>query len=234
MLEVGNLVVFYGKNCALSDASLKVGKGKIVSLIGGNGAGKTTTLRAISGMVKSSSGTVEFEGKNIRLWPSREIVRLGIAHVPEGRRLFNEMTVLENLMTGAQFPRSKKSYARNLSLVFEQFPVLQERQNQLAGTLSGGEGQMLAIARGLMADPKLLLLDEPSFGLAPLVVKSLGEKMVILNQEGITILLAEQNTFLALEVASQVYLLEVGRVILQGSADELRSHEVVVRAYLGG
>jgi branched-chain amino acid transport system ATP-binding protein len=234
MLDVRNLVVYYGKNCALSDASLNVGGGKIVSLIGGNGAGKTTTLRAISGMVKSSSGTIEFEGKNIRLWPSREIVRLGIAHVPEGRRLFSEMTVLENLMTGAQFPRSKKSYARNLSLVFEQFPVLKERQNQLAGTLSGGEGQMLAIARGLMADPKLLLLDEPSFGLAPLVVKSLGEKMVILNKEGITILLAEQNTFLALEVASRVYLLEVGRVILHGSANELRSQEVVVRAYLGG
>jgi len=235
MLEVKNLVVFYGKNCALSDASLKVDGKSIVSLIGGNGAGKTTTLRAISGLVKSSSGAIEFEGKDIRTLPSREIVKLGIAHVPEGRRLFREMTVLENLLTGAQFPRSKRNFQRNLTRVFELFPLLEERQKQLAGTLSGGEGQMLAIARGLMSDPKLLLLDEPSFGLAPLVVKSLGETMVILNnREGTTILLAEQNTYLALEVASRVFLLEVGRVILQGMASELRSEEMVVRAYLGG
>jgi len=235
MLEVKNLVVFYGKNCALSDASLKVDGKSIVSLIGGNGAGKTTTLRAISGLVKSSSGAIEFEGKDIRTLPSREIVRLGIAHVPEGRRLFREMTVLENLLTGAQFPRSKRNFQRNLTRVFELFPLLEETQEQLAGTLSGGEGQMLAIARGLMSDPKLLLLDEPSFGLAPLVVKSLGETMVILNnREGTTILLAEQNTYLALEVASRVFLLEVGRVILQGMASELRSEEMVVRAYLGG
>jgi branched-chain amino acid transport system ATP-binding protein len=235
MLEVKNLVVFYGKNCALSDASLKVDGKSIVSLIGGNGAGKTTTLRAISGLVKSTSGAIEFEGKDIRTLPSREIVKLGIAHVPEGRRLFREMTVLENLLTGAQFPRSKRNFQRNLTRVFELFPLLGERQKQLAGTLSGGEGQMLAIARGLMSDPKLLLLDEPSFGLAPLVVKSLGETMVILNnREGTTILLAEQNTYLALEVASRVFLLEVGRVILQGMASELRSEEMVVRAYLGG
>jgi branched-chain amino acid transport system ATP-binding protein len=235
MLEIKNLVVFYGKNCALSDASLKVDGKSIVSLIGGNGAGKTTTLRAISGLVKSSSGAIEFEGKDIRTLPSREIVKLGIAHVPEGRRLFREMTVLENLLTGAQFPRSKRNFQRNLTRVFELFPLLEERQKQLAGTLSGGEGQMLAIARGLMSDPKLLLLDEPSFGLAPLVVKSLGETMVILNnREGTTILLAEQNTYLALEVASRVFLLEVGRVILQGMASELRSEEMVVRAYLGG
>jgi branched-chain amino acid transport system ATP-binding protein len=235
MLEVKNLVVFYGKNCALSDASLKVDGKSIVSLIGGNGAGKTTTLRAISGLIKSSSGAIEFEGKDIRTLPSREIVKLGIAHVPEGRRLFREMTVLENLLTGAQFPRSKRNFQRNLTRVFELFPLLEERQKQLAGTLSGGEGQMLAIARGLMSDPKLLLLDEPSFGLAPLVVKSLGETMVILNnREGTTILLAEQNTYLALEVASRVFLLEVGRVILQGMASELGSEEMVVRAYLGG
>jgi len=235
MLEVKNLVVFYGKNCALSDASLKVDGKSIVSLIGGNGAGKTTTLRAISGLVKSTSGAIEFEGKDIRTLPSREIVKLGIAHVPEGRRLFREMTVLENLLTGAQFPRSKRNFQRNLTRVFELFPLLGERQKQLAGTLSGGEGQMLAIARGLMSDPKLLLLDEPSFGLAPLVVKSLGETMVILNnREGTTILLAEQNAYLALEVASRVFLLEVGRVILQGMSSELRSEEMVVRAYLGG
>ena len=235
MLEVKNLVVFYGKNCALSDASLKVDGKSIVSLIGGNGAGKTTTLRSISGLVKSSSGAIEFEGKDIRNLPSREIVKLGIAHVPEGRRLFREMTVLENLLTGAQFPRSKRNFQRNLTRAFELFPLLEERQKQFAGTLSGGEGQMLAIARGLMSDPKLLLLDEPSFGLAPLVVKSLGETMVILNnREGTTILLAEQNAYLALEVASRVFLLEVGRVILQGMASELRSEEMVVRAYLGG
>jgi branched-chain amino acid transport system ATP-binding protein len=235
MLEVKNLVVFYGKNCALSDASLKVDGKSIVSLIGGNGAGKTTTLRSISGLVKSSSGAIEFEGIDIRNLPSREIVKLGIAHVPEGRRLFREMSVLENLLTGAQFPRSKRNFQRNLTRAFELFPLLEERQKQLAGTLSGGEGQMLAIARGLMSDPKLLLLDEPSFGLAPLVVKSLGETMVILNtRAGTTILLAEQNTYLALEVANRVFLLEVGRVILQGMASELRSEEMVVRAYLGG
>lgn len=234
MLEVRNLVVFYGKNCALSDTSLRVGGGEIVSLIGGNGAGKTTSLKAISGWVKSSSGSIEFEKKDMRAWSSREIVKLGIAHVPEGRRLFSEMTVLENLMTGAQFPRSRKNFSVNLRRVLDFFPVLEERQKQLAGTLSGGEGQMLAIARGLMSDPKLLLLDEPSFGLAPLVVRALGDTMVNLNKERTTILLAEQNTHLALDVASRVYLLEVGRVILQGTASQLRSEEVVVRAYLGG
>jgi branched-chain amino acid transport system ATP-binding protein len=234
MLEVKNLVVFYGKNCALSDTSLQIGEGEIVSLIGGNGAGKTTTLKAISGWVKSSSGSIEFEKRDILAWSSREIVKLGIAHVPEGRRLFSEMTVLENLMTGAQFPRNRKKFSVNLRRVLDFFPVLEERQKQLAGTLSGGEGQMLAIARGLMSDPKLLLLDEPSFGLAPLVVRALGDTMVNLNKEKKTILLAEQNTHLALDVASRVYLLEVGRVILQGTATQLRSEEVVVRAYLGG
>ena len=223
-----------GKNCALSDTSLQIGEGEIVSLIGGNGAGKTTTLKAISGWVKSSSGSIEFEKRDILAWSSREIVKLGIAHVPEGRRLFSEMTVLENLMTGAQFPRNRKKFSVNLRRVLDFFPVLEERQKQLAGTLSGGEGQMLAIARGLMSDPKLLLLDEPSFGLAPLVVRALGDTMVNLNKEKTTILLAEQNTHLALDVASRVYLLEVGRVILQGTATQLRSEEVVVRAYLGG
>lgn len=234
MLEVRNLVVFYGKNCALSDASLTVGEGEIVSLVGGNGAGKTTTLKTISGWIKPSSGSIEFDKQDIRLWSSREIVKLGIAHVPEGRRLFNDMSVLENLMTGAQFPRNQRKFPVNLRRVFDSFPVLEERQRQLAGTLSGGEGQMLAIARGLMSDPKLLLLDEPSFGLAPLVVRALGDTMVNLNKEGTTILLAEQNTHLALDVASRAYLLEVGRVILQGKASALRSEEVVVRAYLGG
>lgn len=234
MLEVKNLVVYYGQNCALSDVSLRVGQGEIVSLIGGNGAGKTTTLRAVSGLVKSSSGSIHFAGEEIRASSSREIVRAGIAHVPEGRRLFSEMTVLENLLTGAQFPRSRKNFQRNLRRAFGLFPVLEERQKQLAGTLSGGEGQMLAIARGLMSDPRLLLLDEPSFGLAPLVVQALGETMLTLNREDATILLAEQNTHLALEVAGRAYLLEVGRVILQGAAAELRSQEVVVRAYLGG
>lgn len=234
MLEVRNLVVFYGKNCALSDASLTVGEGEIVSLVGGNGAGKTTTLKTISGWIKPSSGSIEFDKQDIRLWSSREIVKLGIAHVPEGRRLFNDMSVLENLMTGAQFPRNQRRFPVNLRRVFDSFPVLEERQRQLAGTLSGGEGQMLAIARGLMSDPKLLLLDEPSFGLAPLVVRALGDTMVSLNKEGTTILLAEQNTHLALDVASRAYLLEVGRVILQGKASVLRSEEVVVRAYLGG
>ena len=234
MLAVKNLVVFYGKNCALSDVSLEVGEAEMVSLIGGNGAGKSTTLKAISGWIKPSSGRVEFENESIGALSSREIVKLGIAQVPEGRRLFPDLTVMENLMTGAQFPRNQKRFPVNLKRVMDFFPVLEARQKQLAGTLSGGEGQMLAIARGLMSDPKLLLLDEPSFGLAPLVVRALGETLVNLNKERTTIVLAEQNTHLALDVANRVYLLEVGRVILQGPASQLRSEEVVVRAYLGG
>lgn len=234
MLRVENLVVLYGKNYAVNEISLTVDKGEIVSLIGGNGSGKSTTLGSIAGLIKSSSGTVKLEGQDITQLPCHQIVELGVGYVPEGRRIFRAMTVMENLLAGAQFNRNKKTFKYNLQRAFEHFPILAKRQKQLAGTLSGGEAQMLAVARGLMTDPKLLLLDEPSFGLAPLIVQGLGMAITALNREGRTILLAEQNAHLALNVASRAYLLEVGRVILQGTASELRQEEVVVRAYLGG
>jgi branched-chain amino acid transport system ATP-binding protein len=234
MLKVEDMVVLYGKNYALNGVSLTVDKGEMVSLIGGNGSGKSTTLGSIAGLVKIASGTVELEGQKTTHLPCHRIVELGIGYVPEGRHLFRAMTVMENLLAGVQFMRNKKTLQHNLQRAFEHFPILAAREKQLAGTLSGGEAQMLAIARGLMTDPKALLLDEPSFGLAPLIVQGLGGTMMALNQEGTTILLAEQNAHLALEIANRVYLLEVGKVVLQGSAKELRSEEKVVRAYLGG
>ncbi len=235
MLEIRNLTVNYGAITALHDVSLRVEAGSIVTLIGGNGAGKTTTLRAISGMVKPKSGRILFEGRDITGVPAHKLVGQGLAHSPEGRMVFANLTVLENLRMGAYLQRDKAVIARELEFVFGTFPRLQERAAQLAGTLSGGEQQMLAIGRALMSRPKCLLLDEPSLGIAPLLVKSIFAQIVELNRSrGLTILLVEQNANLALEISRRGYVLETGRVILADDAAKLRADPQVRDAYLGG
>ena len=235
MLEVRNLTVNYGAITALHDVSLRVEAGSIVTLIGGNGAGKTTTLRAISGMVKPKSGQILFEGRDITGGPAHKLVGQGLAHSPEGRMVFANLTVLENLQMGAYLQSDKVVIARELDFVFATFPRLQERAAQLAGTLSGGEQQMLAIGRALMSRPKCLLLDEPSLGIAPLLVKSIFAQIVELNRtRGLTILLVEQNANLALEISRRGYVLETGRVILADDAAKLRADPQVRDAYLGG
>ena len=235
MLEIRNLTVNYGAITALHDVSLRVEAGSIVTLIGGNGAGKTTTLRAISGMVKPKSGQILFEGRDITGVPAHKLVGQGLAHSPEGRMVFANLTVLENLQMGAYLQRDKAVIARELEFVFGTFPRLQERTAQLAGTLSGGEQQMLAIGRALMSRPKCLLLDEPSLGIAPLLVRSIFAQIVELNRaRGLTILLVEQNANLALEISRRGYVLETGRVILADDAAKLRADPQVRDAYLGG
>jgi len=235
VLEIRNLTVNYGAITALHDVSLRVEAGSIVTLIGGNGAGKTTTLRAISGMVKPKSGQILFEGRDITGVPAHKLVGQGLAHSPEGRMVFANLTVLENLQMGAYLQRDKAVVARELEFVFGTFPRLQERTAQLAGTLSGGEQQMLAIGRALMSRPKCLLLDEPSLGIAPLLVRSIFAQIVELNRaRGLTILLVEQNANLALEISRRGYVLETGRVILADDAAKLRADPQVRDAYLGG
>ena len=235
MLEVKNLVVNYGVITALHEVSLEVSKGDIVTLIGGNGAGKTTTLRAISGLIRSKSGTVLYEGKPISGLKAHQIVKLGLSHVPEGRMVFANLTVLENLRMGAYLQRDKAVIQKELEFVYGIFPRLKERERQVAGTLSGGEQQMLAIGRALMSKPKFLMLDEPSLGIAPLLVKTIFEKIVEINRvQGITILLVEQNANLALEISHYGYVLETGRIILRDKSEALRTNPEVKRAYLGG
>jgi len=235
MLEVKNLAVSYGAIAALHGISLSVKQGDIVTLIGGNGAGKTTTLRAISGLQTAASGEVIYEGRNITRLPAHEIVKLGLAHVPEGRMVFANLTVLENLQMGAYLRSDKAGIATDLAYVFSIFPRLKERERQISGTLSGGEQQMLAIGRALMSKPRFLMLDEPSLGIAPLLVKTIFEKIVEINREqGITILLVEQNANLALEVSRFGYVLETGKVILQDESAKLRTNPQVTQAYLGG
>jgi branched-chain amino acid transport system ATP-binding protein len=235
MLEVKNLAVSYGAIAALHGISLSVKQGDIVTLIGGNGAGKTTTLRAISGLQTAASGEVIYEGRNITRLPAHEIVKLGLAHVPEGRMVFANLTVLENLQMGAYLRSDKAGIATDLAYVFSIFPRLKERERQISGTLSGGEQQMLAIGRALMSKPRFLMLDEPSLGIAPLLVKTIFEKIVEINREqGITILLVEQNANLALEVSRFGYVLETGKVILQDESAKLRTNPQVKQAYLGG
>ncbi len=235
MLEVKNLSVSYGAIAALHGVSISVPKGDIVTLIGGNGAGKTTTLRAISGLQRAQAGEVIYEGRNITNLPAHEIVQLGLAHVPEGRMVFANLTVLENLQMGAYLRSDKPGIAADMDYVFNVFPRLKERAKQISGTLSGGEQQMLAIGRALMSKPKFLMLDEPSLGIAPLLVKTIFQKIVEINQQqGITILLVEQNANLALEVSRFGYVLETGRVLLQDESAKLRSNPQVKSAYLGG
>ena len=235
MLEVRNLAVSYGAIAALHGVSLSVAPGDIVTLIGGNGAGKTTTLRAISGLQRAQAGEVIYDGRNIMNLPAHEIVKLGLAHVPEGRMVFANLTVLENLQMGAYLRSDKAGIAADMAYVFNIFPRLQERGRQVSGTLSGGEQQMLAIGRALMSKPKFLMLDEPSLGIAPLLVKTIFAKIVEINrQQGITILLVEQNANLALDVSRFGYVLETGRVILQDESAKLRANPLVKQAYLGG
>ena len=235
MLEIKNLTVGYGAIPALHGISLSVKAGSIVTLIGANGAGKTTTLKATSGLLKVQAGEILYEGRNIANLPPHQIVKLGLSHVPEGRMIFTNLTVLENLQLGAYLQKDRQIIRRELEHVFALFPRLQEREQQIAGTLSGGEQQMLAIGRALMSKPKLLLLDEPSLGLAPLLVKTIFEKIVEINrQQGLTILLVEQNANLALEISHFGYVLETGKVALSGDSTALRQNPQVKRAYLGG
>jgi len=235
MLEVKNLTVNYGAIAALHGVSLTVKQGDIVTLIGGNGAGKTTTLKAISGLLRTQTGEVIYQGRNIANLPPHQIVKLGISHVPEGRMIFANLTVLENLRAGAYLQFDKETIQREMDYVFNIFPRLQERVKQVAGTLSGGEQQMLSIGRALMSKPKFLMLDEPSLGIAPLLVKTIFQKIVEINrQQNITILLVEQNANLALEVSRYGYVLETGRITLRDQSAALRQNPQVRSAYLGG
>ncbi len=235
MLEIKNLVVNYGAITALHGISLQAQAGGIITLIGSNGAGKTTTLKTISGLLKPKSGEILYEGKSIAGLPPHEIVKRGLSHVPEGRMIFVNLTVLENLQMGAYLQRDKAAVRRELDFVFATFPRLQERAAQVAGTLSGGEQQMLAIGRALMSRPNFLVLDEPSLGLAPLLVKTIFEKIVEINRErGLTILLVEQNANRALEISNFGYVLETGKITVQGDSQSLRQNPQVKNAYLGG
>lgn len=234
LLEIRDLTVRYGGIQALHGMSLSVPQGSIVTLIGANGAGKSTTLRTISGLVPLASGSIRFDGQEIAGWPSHRIVAAGLAHVPEGRLVFPELTVRENLMMGAYLRRDRKEIADDLAWVWEFFPRLRERITQQAGTLSGGEQQMLAIGRALIGRPRCLMLDEPSLGIAPLLVETIFTRLVDLNKErGMTMLLVEQNASIALKVSSHAYVLESGRIHLKGPSAEIRSRPEVKAAYLG-
>ena len=234
MLKIDNIDVYYGAIHALKGISLEVKEGEIVTLIGANGAGKSTTLRTISGLLKPKTGSITFLGQDVAGVRAHEIVKKGISQVPEGRRVFAEMTVMENLDLGAFVRKDKAGIQQDLKHVFELFPRLEERKNQSAGTLSGGEQQMLAMGRALMSRPKLLLLDEPSMGLAPLLIKEIFNIIVDINKSGTTVLLVEQNANMALSIANRAYVLETGRITLSGSAQELAASEDVRKAYLGG
>ena len=234
MLKIDNIHVYYGAIHALKGVSLEVHKGEIVTLIGANGAGKSTTLRTVSGLLAPKSGAITFLGENIAGTPAHEIVKHGISQVPEGRRIFAEMSVQENLELGAFTRKDKDGVAKDFDLVYNRFPRLKERRKQQAGTLSGGEQQMLAMGRALMSRPKLLLLDEPSMGLAPLLIKEIFSIIEDINREGTTVLLVEQNANMALSIAHRAYVMETGRITLQGAAKDLAASEDVRKAYLGG
>jgi branched-chain amino acid transport system ATP-binding protein len=233
LLEVENLNVYYGAIRALQGIGFGVEQGEIVTLIGANGAGKSTTLRTISGLLRPHRGAIRFRGRDITMTPPEQIVRLGIGHVPEGRRIFAPLTVRENLEMGAFTRSDPQEIAQSMERVFASFPRLKERINQLGGTLSGGEQQMLATARGLMSRPPLLLLDEPSMGLSPILVEEIFRIIQDINSQGTSILLVEQNALMALQVAHRAYVLETGRIVLEGSAKALRESPRVKEAYLG-
>ena len=234
LLEIKNIRVQYGKAEALKGVSIIVDKGEIITLIGANGAGKTTTLMAISGILRPMSGEIWFQGKKINRMPPYAILGLGIAHIPEGRRVFDTMTVLENLEMGAYLRKDKRAITRDLDKIYESFPILKERRGQAAGSLSGGEQQMLAIGRALMANPKLLLMDEPSSGLSPLLVEEISAIIKDINQSQVTIVLVEQNARMALKLANRAYVLEIGSITLEGNTRDLLQDEHVKKAYLGG
>ena len=233
MLNLKNVVVHYGGVEALQDVSIAAGKGSITTLIGSNGAGKSTCLRAISGLVPLTSGEIRFEGTRIDGMPPVKIVKLGIAHVPEGKRLFQKMSVLDNLLTGAHLRTDTAEVAKDLEKAIEYFPILGEKLKKPAGTLSGGQQQMLAFGRALLSNPKIFLFDEPSLGLAPIIVHHIGERIEQLADEGYTIILVEQNATLALELANAAYVLETGKVAMEGDANQLKDNDYVKKVYLG-
>lgn len=234
MLNINRLHTHYGNIPILKGVSLEVREGEIVTLIGANGAGKSTLLKTISGLIRPSGGEISFLNKHIQGAPPEKIVKMGISHMPEGRRIFSRLTTEENLQMGAFLRSDYQEIAADLESVYTRFPILKERRGQLAGTLSGGEQQMLAIGRSLMAKPALLLMDEPSLGLAPRLVREIFKIIQEINQKGVTILLVEQNAHLALEVASRGYVLETGRIVLSGKASDLAQNQAVQEAYLGG
>jgi branched-chain amino acid transport system ATP-binding protein len=234
MLKVDDINVYYGNIQAIKRISLEVNEGEIVTLIGANGAGKSTLLKTLSGLLKPKNGTIEYLGNNISGRPVQEIVKAGISHVPEGRRVFANMSVEENLELGAYLRKDSTEIRKDFEKVYELFPRLHERRKQLSGTLSGGEQQMLAMGRAIMARPKLLLLDEPSMGLAPLFVKTIFQIIEEINRNGTTILLVEQNANMALSIATRAYVIETGKVVISGTAAELQESDQIKLAYLGG
>lgn len=234
LLSIRNISVHYRKTAAVKDVSMDVEQGTIVTLIGNNGAGKTTTLRAITGLNHPSSGEILFDGHNLNKLAPEKINRLGIAHVPEGRRVFPQMTVLENLEMGAYLRKDKNAIRQDIDMVFNHFPVLKERIKQLAGTMSGGQQQMVAMGRALMSAPKMIVMDEPSHGLAPIMCLEIARIIREINKKGTTIILVEQNAMLALSLADRAYVLDTGNVILEGDAKELKENDEVKKAYLGG
>ena len=233
LLNLTDVFIHYQKVAAVQGISIELEEGHVVTLIGSNGAGKSTTLRTISGLVHPSAGEILFDGQRIDSFPPDKILKLGVAHVPEGRRVFPGLTVLENLYTGAFVRSDKEGIKRDLQNVFEHFPVLKARRKQVAKTMSGGEQQMLAIGRALMSNPRVLMLDEPSLGLAPLVVQEIGRILTDINQKGVSVILVEQNAEMALNLAHYGYVLETGRIALHGKAEELKDNEHVRKAYLG-
>lgn len=233
MLEVKDLHVHYGVIEAIKGISFEVNQGEVIALIGANGAGKTTTLHTITGLIKPTSGSIIFEGKDITKIPGHKIVPMGMAHVPEGRRVFAQLSVYDNLMMGAYTRKDKDEIRDNLQMVYERFPRLEERKTQMAGTLSGGEQQMLAMGRALMSQPSIILMDEPSMGLSPIFVNEIFDIIKKVSQSGTTVLLVEQNAKKALSIADRAYVLETGKISLSGDAKELSNNEAVKKAYLG-
>lgn len=233
MLEVRDLNVFFGVIQAIKNVSFDVNQGEVVALIGANGAGKTTTLHTVTGLLPAASGTITLDGKDLGKVPAHKIVSMGMAHVPEGRRVFAQLSVYDNLKLGAFTRKDKKEIEESLEMVFESFPRLKERRNQVAGTLSGGEQQMLAMGRALMSKPRIILMDEPSMGLSPLYVTEIFEIIKKIKSEGTTVLLVEQNANMALQVADRAYVLETGKIIMDGKASDLMNDERVRKAYLG-
>lgn len=233
MLEVKDLKIYYGMIQAIKGVSFHVNEGEVIALIGANGAGKTTILHTVSGLLSPKEGSVTFEGKDIVRMPGHKIVSMGMAHVPEGRRVFAQLTVLQNLKMGAYTRKNKEEIVQTLKTVFERFPRLEERQNQLAGTLSGGEQQMLAMGRALMSHPKIILMDEPSMGLSPIFVNEIFDIIQEVSKGGTTVLLVEQNAKKALSIADRAYVLETGNIVLEGKASDLLNDDSIKKAYLG-
>lgn len=232
MLDVKDLNVYYGVIQALKGISFSVHEGEIIALIGANGAGKTTTLHTVTGLLPAKSGSIWFEGKDITKLPGHKLVSMGIAHVPEGRRVFAQLSVLQNLKLGAYTRNDKQEMEDTLEMIYQRFPRLKERKNQMAGTLSGGEQQMLAMGRALMSHPRLIVMDEPSMGLSPIYVNEIFDIIESINKEGVTVLLVEQNAKKALSIADRAYVLETGKIVLQGDAKELMNNDQVKKAYL--